>query len=568
MKRISTVTFLSIILAIAALPSAAQDRQGGDDDAMLPEIDPQDIEIRSEFKARFPGLRRQPILGFEPASRTYSVDPDRMPYIESREEVVADLPISELTRPDPPAYTQLHYSPDINAFGRLGAGSYVSPEATFWGVTRLNEKSYIGGDLDLSSSEGHLDNQKSSFRFLNADAEFATKLDDDTRLGFDLGLENSFNHLYGIESTALSIPDSPRKEYGGFNLGADLQRLKNGVAGWNVQANMRYYEARVYAGDLAGMTDEGVYNASLSKRWAGAHPQEMITAKLGGTLGDYNNSITADQWMTGQAGVEYQRLFNYEMNLTVDASVYYGSNAFEEKVYFGPTATIELPIFEGAILTGEIGAKPYVQTAEDLHSTNRFLSSGNDFRHTYRMYGAGELELKYSEVGSLSGGIRYEDISNQPVFERNALSSQPDELLFYRVRYADATRVRIYAGASHQVVPEKFWLHGKAYAQLPELKDGGRVPFSEKLGLNSGFGLRLFDRATIEGWADYRGLRKNDQGQNLNDYLLLGGQLDLLITDNIGVYAKVVNLLDQEYQKWEGYVERPMQIYGGVTFKL
>lgn len=566
MKPILTVTFLLIFTAFAALPLTAQDQQGGDDEAMLPEIDPQDIEIRSEFEAQFPGLRRQPILGFEPASRVYSVDSDRMPYIEDREEVVADLPVSEMTRPDPPSYTRLHYSPDINAFGRVGGGNYVSPEANFWGVTRLNDNSYIGGDLDLSSSEGHLEDQESSFRFLNANGEFATKLDERTRLDLDLGLQNSFNHMYGVD-TSLDIPGSPRKEYGGFNLGADLERLKNGVEGWKVQANMRYYEARVGAGDLSGKTDEGVYNASLAKRWAGGNPTETITAKLGGTMGDYN-SMVADQWMTGQAGVEYQRLFNYEMNLTVDASVYYGSDTFEDKVYFGPSATIELPLFEGATLIGEIGAKPYVRTAEQLHTTNRFLSSGNNFRHTYRMYGSGELKLKYSEVGSLSGGIRYEDISNHPVFERNALNSDPDQLLFYQVRYADVTKARVYAGATHQVVPEKFWLSGEVYAQAPELKDGGRIPFAEKLGLNSGFGLRLFDRATIEGWAEYRGARKNDQGQDLDDYLLVGGQLDLSITDNIGIYGKVVNLLDQEYQKWDGYIERPLQIYGGLTFKL
>lgn len=575
MKRILAVTFLSIFIALAALPLAAQDRQGGDDDSMLPEINPQDIEIRSQFQAQFPGLRRQPILGFEPASRVYRVDPDRMPYLEPREAAVTELPISEMSRPEPPAYTQLHYSPDINAFGRVGVGNYVSPEANFWGVTRMSDKSYIGGDLDLSSSDGHLENQNSSFRFLKANGEFAAKVDDRTRLAFDLGIRNSFNHIFGLNTDPdfISVPDSPRKEYGGFNIGADLERMENGVEGWLIQANMRYYDAEV-AGDLPGKTDEGVYNASISKRWAGAHPSETITAKLGGRLGDYNrNDQFVDQWMTGQAGVEYQRLFGYEMLLTVDASVYYGSDAFEDKVYFGPSAKIELPLFEGATLIGKAGARPYVRTAEELHTTNRFLNPGgnlntyNDFRHTYRMYGSGELKLKYSDVGSLSGGIRYEEISNHPIFERS--TTNQDEPLFYNVQYADATIARVYAGATHQVVPEKFWLSGEVYAQAPELKDEDRrIPFTEKLGLNSGFGLRLFDRATIEGWADFRGSRRTEQGEDLDDYLLLGGQLDLSITDNIGVYGKVVNLLDQEYQLWDGYVERPMQIYGGITFKL
>ena len=43
---------------------------------LLPEINPQDIEIRSEFKANFPGLRRQPILGFNPTPRVFQIDPN------------------------------------------------------------------------------------------------------------------------------------------------------------------------------------------------------------------------------------------------------------------------------------------------------------------------------------------------------------------------------------------------------------------------------------------------------------------------------------------------------------
>ena len=54
----------------------------------------------------------------------------------------------------------------------------------------------------------------------------------------------------------------------------------------------------------------------------------------------------------------------------------------------------------------------------------------------------------------------------------------------------------------------------------------------------------------------------------MSDYLLLGAQLDISLTDNIGIYGKAVNLLDREYQKWDGYIERPLQVYGGLTFKF
>ena len=561
MNRILPLFVVSLFIAVAAVPLQAQDRKDNDD-SMLPEIDPQDIEIRSQFKARFPGLRRQPILGFEPASRIYKVDPNRLPYMENRDDAVANLPISEMSRPAPPGFASMQYSPDINAFARAGLGSYTSPEVNFWGVTRPNDKSYIGGDLDFSSSNGHFENQQSSFRFLNANGEFATKLDKQTRLALDLGLQNSFNHMYSLGSS-LEVPDSPRKEYGGFNLGGEVERLKNGAAGWKLQAGARFYQVELMAGPLAGKTEEGIYNGSFSKVWALGNPNETITAKLGGRFGDYSNSTNADQWSTGRAGVVYQRLFNYETHITVDASMYYGSNAFEEKAYFGPTVKVEQPIFEGAVLTAKVGAKPYVKSAEDLHGTNRFLDVQNSYLHTYRKYGSASLKLNYSEVGSLTGGFQYEDMDNRPIFVREAGGDS-----YYNVSYRDATNIKLFAGATHQFVPEKFWLHGQAYAQNPTLKDDGRVPFTEKLGFNAGFGLRLVKWATIQGWADYVGERETADGEALQDYVLLGGQLDVEISDNIGVYAKAVNLLDQQYQKWDGYIERPLQVYGGITLKL
>jgi hypothetical protein len=567
MRRIVTVSFI-LLCIVAVAPLEAQNQQGNDD-SMLPEMDPQDIEIRSQFKARFPGLRRQPILGFEPASRIYKVDPNRIPYLENQDDAVANLSISDLSRPEPPQFTSLQYSEEISAFARAGLGSFTSPEAQFWGVSRLSDKSYIGGDLNYSSSNGHLEDQNSSFRSFSANGEFAAKVDEQTRLGFDLGLQNSFNHTIDGDPNL----GTPRKEYGGFNLGAELERNKSGVEGWKLQAGARFYQAELMGVSSAGTTDEAIYNGSFKKQWAGSNIQETFSIKLDGKLGDYNTSIVADQWMTGRAGVIYERLFGYETDLMVDASVYYGSDIYDDKVYFGPAVKVKQPVAEALVLTVKAGAKPYVKTAEQLHGTNRFLGipasqgTSNDFRHTYQMYGAADIEIKITDVGSLKGGIRYEDISDRPIFERteaDIASSRP----FYSIRYADVTKAEIFAGASHQIIPERFWLHGKVYAQAVDEKNGGRVPFTEKYGLNSGFGLRLFQRATLEGWADFIGGRQNEEGTDMQDYVLVGGKLDVEITDKIGVYGKVVNLLDQEYQHWEGFTERPVQIYGGLTLKL
>ncbi|MDR9446387.1 MAG: hypothetical protein RI519_01450 [Balneolaceae bacterium] len=80
-------------------------REAGGENSLLPEINPQDIEIRSEYKAQFPGVKRQPILGFKPRARVFQLDPNRMPYIESVDEVIMNLPIGTMSRPEAPPYT-------------------------------------------------------------------------------------------------------------------------------------------------------------------------------------------------------------------------------------------------------------------------------------------------------------------------------------------------------------------------------------------------------------------------------------------------------------------------------
>jgi hypothetical protein len=571
----ASLSVLFVIIGIAlAIPAQAQNQQSNEG-SLLPEIDPQDIEIRSQFKARFPGLRRQPILGFDPTPRVYQIDPNRMPFMESSEQVVADLPVSDLSRPDPPAYTPLYYSSDINAFARGGLGSYISPEAQFWGVSRLSPKSYVGGDLDYSSSDGHLDNQASSFRFLNANAEYATKLSSKSRIGLHLGVQNSFNQMPDLDLPA-ALYDA-RKKYGGFNLGADFNHQKNAITGWKVQGNARYFEASLdNAGPLySGQSAEWVYNGSVARRWAGSNVNETFTVKAGAKGGNYDNrsNTSREDWLTAQFGVAYERLFNYSTKLTADASVYYGTDSFSDNIYFGPRVTVEHPVLDILTISLEAGAEPYLKTAEQLHSANRFLAVDNQLSHSYKMYGSAEAVLEFDNIGSVNFGVQYQNISNYPIFVRRDagrtdISGNP-LYDFYGTNYTDAYKVRAYLGATHQIVPEKFWLDAKVYLQSPKIQGGGQLPYEEKIGVNSSVHYRPFDQISVEAWADYVGPRKTFRTDlKMGGFLLMGAKVDAQITDRFGAYVKLVNLLNENYEVWRGYTERPFQVFGGITVKL
>ncbi|NGP87265.1 hypothetical protein [Fodinibius halophilus] len=573
MKRSFLSVFVLLLTIVAATAVKAQDQQSGEG-SLLPEIDPQDIEIRSQFKARFPGLRRQPILGFDPTPRVYQVDPNRMPFMETAEQVVADMPVSNLSRPEAPAYVPLHYSPDINMFSRAGIGSFMSPEVDFWGVRRLTSKSYIGGDLDYSSSSGHLDNQESSFRFLNATGEYVTKISSKNRIGFQLGVENSFNNMPNLQG--LGTLDNARKKYGGFNLNADFEHFNNTISGWNVQANMRYYKIELSnAGNLyTGSSQEEIYNGSVAKRWSGSNVDETFTVKAGAKVGRYdNNTINPQDWLTAQAGVVYDRLFNYSTKVHADASIYYTQNGFTDAVYIGPSLKVKHPFMEMLTLTLKAEAKPNIKSIQQLHSENRFLAVNNNLRHSYRINGSVEAELEYNELGSMNFGVQYTNTSDRSVYIRQdgGRTTVSGESLydFYSTTYADTYTMRAFVGATHQIVPEKLWVDAKFYMQSPQIKGGDRIPYEEKIGLKSGISFRPLEQLSIEGWGDYVGSRQTFQtNEELSGYFLLGSRADYQITDRFGAYVKLVNLLNQEYEVWQGYTERSFQAYGGITVKL
>lgn len=568
MTRLFPLLFIAVALSLSALSGNA--RAQDTENSLLPEIDPQDIEIRSQFKARFPGLRRQPILGFDPTPRVYRVDPDREPFMETQEQVVASLPVSELSRPAAPQYTPLLYSEDIRAFARGGYGSYQTPVAQFWGVQRLSENQYVGGDLNFSSSGGHLESQPSSFRFMDANAEFGTKLDRQTRLNLNLNGQSDFHYLPRLEN-----PPSSGLEYGknyfGMGFDGEIKRRKNSFAGWTIDAEIEYFDIKFDDPNVSEYINETVYRGSFNKYWPGSRVNETYHITADAQTGVSGPDDNQEGWTTLQAGAQYNRLFNYSTKLIAEASVYYTTSAFETTTYIGPRLVLEHSLDDRLILTGSLSGKPYLQTLETHHETNRFLTGPTPLRHSYEMKAGASASYKYYEGSTVDARISYSRTSDLPVYVQQVRTNVIGEpiAIFYDVIYRDASNLRLEAGITHQLLPERFWVSARAYVQNPTLDNGNRIPFRENAGLQGSLSARFLKTISIEAWADYVGGRKTGVGgETLDGFLLLGSQIDVKISERFGAYLKGVNLLDQDYELWRGYTERPRQVFGGITLRL
>ena len=252
---LSSLSFSNLLLA--------QQTQSEQDQSLLPEINPQDIEIRSQFQARFPGLRRQPILGFNPRPRVFQIDPNRMPFIEDEETVAANLPIGELSRPDPPEYDLLEYSIPKNGFIRAGIGSYITPEVDAFATAELSESNWISTDLHFTSSDGHDESVNTSYRFANATLKSFNRLSDRTNLVLKAGAMSDFNHQLQLDSGFEEFLNTDTKiSRLGFRGSADVEVASTSLTGTNVSASGFYDEYST----TSGLSEfEGV------AREAGAH---------------------------------------------------------------------------------------------------------------------------------------------------------------------------------------------------------------------------------------------------------------------------------------------------------
>ena len=572
MKTSIFSALISVFLITGFCAPAAVFAQQDQESTLLPSIDPQDIEIRGEFRARFPGLSRQPILGFDPNLRIYQIDPNRQPFMESGDAVVANLPVSELSRPAPPDYTALRSAEDINVFTRAGAGSYISPEINFWAAVPINTQSYVGGDVDFSSSDGHLDDRPSSFRFLTANGEFGTRLNEKTELRLHGGVQSDFNQSANFGNSTTPNATISRIEHEGFNGGAEVSRFANEVTGWKLQANVRNFSTTFRDDALGGIIEELTYNGSFSSRWALGNAGESITLNAGARGGSYEPNIQpSETWATLQGGVAYDRLFNYQTNVHAEANVFYASNPVEDKVYPGGLLKIDHWFGDRLKITGKAEGKPQLSSVEQLHERNRFLGFSNNLRHTYSLDVTGKAFIKYYRGSKIHGGVTYSNAQDYAFFTPGSVSNPAGNGIDnYTVNYQNATNFKLFAGITHQLLPERFWVSAQVYTQNPELNGGAQIPFEETWGINASTSFKPIERITIEGWANFTGKRETNIANNnaIDSFILVGARLDIEIIDNLGAYAKGVNLLDQNYEVWRGYQERPLQVYGGITFKF
>src|SRR5690606_18640830 len=166
------ITLFFLLLTTLAFSVVQAQTQSG---TLLPEIDPQDIEIRGDFRIRFANLIRQPILGFTNNQRLYALDPNRLPFMETEDQIRASMPIDDLERPVAPTRRRIMYPQRTSLYAKGGYGRFNSPEASASIEAPLNAKTAFIGGFTYDGGAGHLD-ENSAYRLMNIQGGISTKM--------------------------------------------------------------------------------------------------------------------------------------------------------------------------------------------------------------------------------------------------------------------------------------------------------------------------------------------------------------------------------------------------------
>jgi hypothetical protein len=598
MKKIKNAGFTDLkkILLLILISSPcflyAQDAAPG---SLLPDIDPQDIEIRGDFVARFPGIMRQPILGFSPRPRVFQIDPNRMPFIESPEQVVASLPLSELDRPSPPSFSYYRKPEKFSLWSTTGIGNYMAPEVDIFLGIPITHRTKVSGRVQSVSSGSYLDGTDQTSSFRNLDGGLNLIHYSGKRSRWDLGFTGrsdknhlpiglflpDWNGLSVIEFLPIKLaPDNNIHSYGS-NLGYRFN--KNQFSFWDVGIEATAFGADVKSfsldpdGDDRYKVTENRFGGAIRKDIAGGRPGNVFSIQLGAQYADYDLDGNDDSWYVGNAGLLYSTRIGYRIKSTIGGRVFYSSDVNSDgKMFIYPELSVSYELTPELSIKGDIKGFANNLGLQGHSKVNRRLFAYSDPETERGVQVSGLVEYK------LYDGLRTQSSISYTKFTRHAYyrldTSQPgamsivgfpeNNLLTYS--YLDgADVIKWDASVWYDLLPSVFSAYAGIYAQWHGDKNGDEIPFRENIGLSAGGTYAFTPRARVHIWSDFTGSRKVGPGRDdVGGYVLLNAKFDFFASKEIGAYIKVTNIMDQRYTKWVGYEELPAQVFGGIMIKL
>ncbi len=580
----------------------------GQQGSLLPEINPRDIEIRSQYQARFPGVTRQPILGFKPRPRIYQMDPNRMPYLESDEEQIVNLPIGILSRPAAPNYNPFSL-PDLGfTTVELGHGSEGSPIGAVWFqaplgfnpermAVKIDSSAFpwISGTLRLRSLASYDSNIDGDH--LTGEAALRVHHPLGTNSHLKVGMEGLFSDrslfaLPGVpvlpedpdplDPGAVAPESDPRISFSGFTLGTSLNHVEDQYRGWKTELKASVFTHSMNIEDpfLKTGADQVDVQVSYTRQWPGAQIMDLVSAQVDlgfrqltpdpRTEGQKLSPEISDQetgWIRVKAGLN--RFIGYETDLRLSGSVVLINSHTGVIVLPEFSTVVSHPLHRYISLNG--GFRSGVNTFDLKQSLakNPWIRSDQEFRHQVDAELFSEVSIQWLTKTSFRLGGRLEGIHNHEQYRRDFPDpANPDRIGYFTLDYARVGFATLYSSLTQPLFNNQFEGSMIAEYRTKDLVNDRSIPYEEKFSVTGSVSASLFEVGHLSLSGRYIGERKTDNGVVLSAFvhLSLKGQVEL--GERFELWIRADNLLNEEIQIWDGVIERPFELFSGISYSF
>lgn len=523
---------------------------------LLPDINPQDIEIRSEYRARFPGLRRQPILGFDTKPAIYQLDPNRMPFLETSDEVVASVPISTLIVPLEPQRTWLNSYPSNLINMGLGYGTYNTPEGWFWFNQKEGDSRFYGM-VDFLHSENQSRVQSNQFTDVLATAGLHKTLLNRTNL--DISTDLVYRNLY----TPTNSTTSTQKELFSTSLNGRFYKKNNLYQKWSLEFNSRYSS---FTDSFHSNTNRNGFNELISSaQYTLEKPASTSNSswiyQLDIKTGFYN--FNSQNWLLLIPLVSYKSrnhfLYRYEAGIQ---PVYQSDQAVGGFLLY-PKAEFEYWGISNSVITVSILPEVSNEGAYGWSNYNSFLDNTTLYLNNRGISFHGRYQYSFSSRKAIYGGFKQSLFTKKGYVDYIPVNPSDSRHI---LNYDKLSITKLFAGYESHLVSDKLTLKAEGYYQAHNPEDSQSIPFIESTGIYASVYYRFNTNWYFLSWTDINLGRSQNKGSA--DIFLLNLKTEYRLNDFFSLYLKGYNLTNQDYKLWADYSETPLLLIGGCTLTL
>lgn len=475
----------------------------------------------------------------------------------------------------------------------LGFGTYSSILAEFYSNFEIDRNKNFGIYLNHNSSQGQIEGVDLDDQFYDSDLNLNySSYDRDLNWRTDLDVEHGYYNWYGIDNETLVDPEvfkliEPGHSFYGAALSGNLDINEGFFEGGN--AKIQYFGDSFSSSELRAIvaprinfdiTDEHLFldlkldyvNGSFDRNYANS--QEIAYSHLNVSANPSLQILRDD----------------LTLNLGVSAAMNMDGEKSETNFYLYPKANASYRVVdEYFIAYAGVEGELQQNTYRDLAKENPFISPTIDsIKPTDQQYDA-YLGIKGKLSSNLSYNLRgsYIAQNNRTLYKYNprydnGTGSQGNEGYqfgnSFNVVFDDVETFSVFGELNYDLSNLKLRVNGEAFTydttneaeawNLPTFKASF---FADYQATEHWFGgVQLFyvgermDEFNIVG----PGINSFPYTKTLESYFDANVHLGYRFNDQLSVFARGNNLLNNNYERWMNFPVQGIQVIAGATYKF